>query len=468
MLRWVALYFPRLALDAVLRHQPQPHAPLILIDGPAQRRRVHSANTPARASGIEPGMAVAAARARCHQLVIQPHDAERTQALLQLLANWAGHFSSQVALYQGDALLIEVASSLPLLGPWPELEQRMRRALDTLGLEYRLNAAPYPLAARILCNAVDGYAVASHEQWLEWLAPLPLAHSGLNSDDVAALARMGITRLDELLRLPPSTLARRFSAQLLQHLEQLRGSLPTPLEFYQPAEHFEQRLALEFEATSLQALLFPLRRLINDLVLLLQGRDYGVQRFSVWLEDDEGTSTAVNVGLLSIERSADALFEYARGRLERIEVERPIVALHLKARELLPFVPEKQGLFERRATAGESWRQLQERLRARLGEQALKPLGLREEHRPEHASPSQYDHHARADQRTRPGWLLRQPQPFQHHACEILAGPERIESGWWDDGDIRRDYYLVETAEGRRGWAFRDQHQQWWLQGWFG
>ena len=45
--------------------------------------------------------------------------------------------------------------------------------------------------------------------------------------------------------------------------------------------------------------------------------------------------------------------------------------------------------------------------------------------------------------------------PLREASLRILAGPERIESGWWDGGDVRRDYYLIETRDGRRGWAFR-------------
>ena len=52
----------------------------------------------------------------------------------------------------------------------------------------------------------------------------------------------------------------------------------------------------------------------------------------------------------------------------------------------------------------------------------------------------------------------------------VLAGPERIESGWWDGGDVRRDYYLVETSQGQRAWAFLPAGASdgaWMLHGWF-
>ncbi|MDH1162213.1 DNA polymerase Y family protein, partial [Pseudomonas otitidis] len=48
-------------------------------------------------------------------------------------------------------------------------------------------------------------------------------------------------------------------------------------------------------------------------------------------------------------------------------------------------------------------------------------------------------------------------------------GPERIESGWWDGDDIRRDYYRVLTHRGQQGWAFRPLGETGplQLQGWF-
>jgi protein ImuB len=35
-------------------------------------------------------------------------------------------------------------------------------------------------------------------------------------------------------------------------------------------------------------------------------------------------------------------------------------------------------------------------------------------------------------------------------------GPERIETGWWKGPSIRRDYYRIETDQGRWWWIFRN------------
>jgi protein ImuB len=66
-------------------------------------------------------------------------------------------------------------------------------------------------------------------------------------------------------------------------------------------------------------------------------------------------------------------------------------------------------------------------------------------------------------------WLLPHALPLRGPAPRILAGPERIESGWWDGADARRDYYVVRTREGQRAWAYlpAGASEGWMLHGWF-
>ena len=132
------------------------------------------------------------------------------------------------------------------------------------------------------------------------------------------------------------------------------------------------------------ALLFPLRRLIGDLCTYLSIRDGGVQRFLLRLEHEEG-ATDVEIGLLTPERAPTLLFELARNRLERVEIPRPVVAMRLLARQLPPFVPAMRDLFDQRAQQSVEWPQLRERLRARLGDDAVYRVLPADDPRPERA-----------------------------------------------------------------------------------
>jgi len=65
----------------------------------------------------------------------------------------------------------------------------------------------------------------------------------------------------------------------------------------------------------------------------------------------------------------------------------------------------------------------------------------------------------------RPLWLLEKPIPLltrQHYPyyrglLRLVSMPERIESGWWDDDLIKRDYFIAEGEEGVRYWVYRER-----------
>lgn len=473
-MRWVCIVLPQLALDAVLRASASPDAPLALITGTPQRRVVQAVNDAARELGLQAGQSLTTALALSRDFIQVEYDHSAIARLHQFLAAWAYSFSSQVSLRYPRALLMEVESSLALFGPWPRFEARLRAELTALGFRHRLVAAPNPVAARMLANAYDGLAVGS-DALHKVLESMPLNRLGLDPKTATALNRMGLRTLQQVLALPRHTLAKRFDAGLLLHLDTLLGQRAMALDCYVPPEHFELRIELNFDVESHQALLFPLRRLTSDLAAFLAGRDSGVLGFVLYLEHANGGGhTQVDVGLLSAEREPTMLFELARGRLERVQVISPVCAVRLVAKDLPAFVPEHRELFDERPQQSVPWLQLRERLRARLGDDAVQGIQAHADHRPECAW--QPDASSKPPLPTasapRPGWLLAEPQVLRERAPQILAGPERIESGWWDGGDIRRDYYLLLTRSGQRVWAYRTissggEPGPLMLQGWF-
>ncbi len=453
-MRWACLLLPHLALDGVLRHRADATAPLALLTGPAQRRVLHAVNAAARAAGLRAGLSLTAAQALGTPFARVEYDPAAAERCRRLLAGWAYRYSSQVSTDLPDAIVLEVGRSLGLFGPWPRLEARLREELDALGFRHRIVAAPNPLAARVLANVHDSLGV--DETRLDAaLGALPVECAGLDAEAAGAFARMGLRRLRQLFVLPRETIARRFPPTVLHHLDVLRGHQPCVLDWYAPPDRFDARIEFEHEIESSTALLFPLRRLSADLAAFLAGRDGGVQRFVLRLEH-EAAHTDIPIGLLAAEREAAMLFELARGRLEQASVPAPVTGMRLIARELPPFVPAARDLFDARAQQAVPWQQLRERLRARLGDDAVVRFALRADHRPERAGveTGEAAHRDAPATGPRPGWLLARPIPWRGPPPRILAGPERIESGWWDAGDVRRDYYVVESAAGQRAWVY--------------
>ncbi|NAS69737.1 DNA repair nucleotidyltransferase, partial [Pseudomonas syringae pv. actinidiae] len=380
---WACVLLPQLALDGVMRRRSDPDEPLALISGSAHRRVLQTVNPAARALGLRAGQSLTAAQALVPNFATVVHDPADTEDLQQLLAAWAYGFSSSVSLKYPRVLLMEIESSLKLFGPWPVFEARLREELTAQGFRHRIVVAPNPIAARMLANMHDGLSIECPHELRRTLEQMPLERIGLSRETATALTRMGLRNVRQVLALPRDTLARRFPASVLQHLDTLIGERPVALECYTPPDFFDVRIELNFDVESHQALLFPLKRLIADLALFLAGRDSGVQRFALHLEHVEGPETVIPVGLLSAERDPSMLFELARGRLEQVLVASPVRAVRLQARDLPDFVPAHRELFDERVQQTLPWEQLRERLRARLGDESVNGLCAQADHRPE-------------------------------------------------------------------------------------
>ncbi|MEO5962295.1 MAG: DNA polymerase Y family protein [Thermomonas sp.] len=467
-MRWACLLLPHLAMDAVLRQHPQPEAAHALIAGPAQRRVLHAVSPAAQHEGLRRGMPLTTAQLLGHDFHAHAFDPAQQASARTMLAMWAYGFSSQVSLALPHAIVLEVARSRALFGDWPAISRRLSSELDELGFRHRLVAAPNPHAAWVLARVHRQLGIDQHHL-IDALAQVRLERSGLPPEAIATLGRSGMRSLGQVFALPRESLARRFPPQVLAHLDALRADDAAPLPLFAPPDRFDARIEFEYEVESSQALLFPLRRLTADLATFLASRDGGVQRFTLVFEHERHPPSALVVGLLAPEREAAMLFELARNRLDQLRLPAGTRGMQLHAEQLPPFVPAARDLFDARPQQAVPWTQLRERLRARLGDDAVQEVVLHADHRPERAtrtngaSPKQLPVLSK-----RPAWLLPRPIPL-HGEVEVLGLPERIEAGWWDGSDVLRDYAIVRTREGQEAWAFRSPKApgQWWLQGWF-
>lgn len=481
---WIALYLPELPLEALAR-AAREDLPLVLVDGPAQRQRVVAMTESARDEGVQPGMALAAAQALCARLKVVARDTGREEAALDGLAAWAGQFSPVVSLEEGG-LLLEVEGSLALFGSLMSLLAKLRRGVRELGFTAVPAVAPTALAASWLARARHAQPGlrSCHDpaHLMERLSPLPLAALGWPEASLEKLASLGVRKLGQCLALPRDGFARRFGPERAAELDKALGLLPDPRPLFTPPEAFSSLLELPAEADKVEALLFPLRRLLLELEGFLRGRGAGVQKLELLANHVGRGRTRVLLGLAVPERDAARLLSLLKERLGRVELPGPVVALCLLADDLQAFEGDSHGLFPSGAGRSRPWQQLQERLHARLGAGRVHVLAAREDHRPElawRAVPALESRAVAAPQLMpagqRPVWLLSDPRPLSgrddrpeyHGPLTLLQGPERIESGWWDGRPAGRDYYVARSRRGELLWVYRDHHNQPGQPGWF-
>jgi protein ImuB len=164
--------------------------------------------------------------------------------------------------------------------------------------------------------------------------------------------------------------------------------------------------------------------------------------------------------------------------LSRLQLETDVTSIALSCVDIQPLDSQQAELFPERMSATRSCSGLLDQLEARLGPGVLKQLSVCQDYRPERAS---LDTVSRAwcgipDLPSRPFFLLENPEPLDihegrpcwHGPLDRLMPVERIEQGWWDGCDIRRDYCVAENPEGSRLWIYHDRvFRGWFLHGLF-
>jgi protein ImuB len=310
---------------------------------------------------------------------------------------------------------------------------------------------------------------------------LPISVLDAAPEALALLDEVGVATLEDALRLPRSGLARRVGQSLIDDLDRALGKLPDPRSFFSPPRVFRAAQALPAPASDAEMLVFAARRLLIELCGLLSATGSGAQRLAFTFTHHRREPTRLTLSLIAASRDADHLTTILRERLERTALPCPANAIDLESEMLLPLAPRNLSFLPDQAREGEAAAQLIERLRARLGEEAVLGLKRFPDHRPERAwrtcEPGSREKAAPAPKANRPLWLLERPQPLTEVGAvpcyggrlALLAGPERIESGWWDGEHVARDYFVASSPAAALVWIYRERRAGggWFLHGFF-
>lgn len=374
---------------------------------------------------------------------------------LETIAAWACQFTPRVSLEPPQALLLEVQGSLRYFGGKEAFFARLSEGLSELGFRASMGKAATPRAALWLARG--------EKQALEDV-PLEAVCDG---EPLVFLKSIGLRSFADLVRLPREGLARRCGQPLVDDLDRALGEAPEPRAYFSPPPSFAAQLELPAAVAHAEALAFAARRLLVQLEGLLAARQAGVRAFSLILVGEK--ESRLEVGLASAARDTERLARLLHEKLSALQLARPVEAIRLEARDFTPLAQRSAGMFGDAGAEAEDWARLVERLRARLGHEAVSGLATHPDHRPEHAwrrvEPGEWDPREFRQPGPRPLWLL-EPRKLKEGGFALLAGPERIESGWWDGDEASRDYFVGRLAGDALAWIYREEGE-WYLHGLF-
>ncbi len=471
---WICLHFPDLPL-AIFARADARGSPTV-VSSISHRPDVIAANAAAKKRGIVPGLSIASALALDPKLDIHLRDERNEASALKSIALWAGQWTPTISIEPSGCVLLEVAGALGYFGGLDRLLARIAAGLIEIGFPGAIAVAPTAGGASLLARAGRKCMVTESARVESALSSLPvtlLTHAQAALDMLSAI---GVRTIGELVALPRDGVARRFGQALLDEIDRAMGRLPEARPPFVPPEHYHGQLELPAPVEAAEALLFGARRLVVELAGFLQGRGAGVTRLTCDLVHEDEAPTSIVLGLKAT-RQVEHIMNVLRERLAREVLPDRVEAIRLVTEEIAPLAATEGDFFAVTKNV-EAGAQLIERLRARLGEDAVRTLALHADHRPERAWRWEQAAMASATAKNdlprlpvRPLWLL--PEPYAlatdptDAALQLASGPERIEGGWWDGGDIGRDYFVRRNVRGEALWLYRDREGGWFVHGLF-
>ncbi|NIY79881.1 DNA polymerase Y family protein [Celeribacter sp. HF31] len=476
--RVVCMWFPRLASDRVLRARA--------VDGPFaitlksnNTEQIYCLNKRAERLGLTRGMSFADARAFCPDLISQPARPDLDARFLAMLRRWATRYCPWVGRDGMHGLVLDVTGSTHLWGGEAEMLADIQARAKRAGLTLRLGCAGTRGAA---------WAFAHFGTGKEALTDLPVAALRLEDTTITALQRLGLRNIGDLAEAARAPLARRFGPDLLLRLDQAMGHIPEPVTPETEPPQFATRMSLPEPVGLTEDVMGLTARLLDPLCDKLNRYEMGARHLTLTLRRVDQGSPQVELRLAAPMRDPHRILPLFERGVGEVDAGFGIDQIRLEATQVEPLPVQQIGSAQ---TSPDQLNDLITRIGTRIGLDNIQRVLPADSHIPERSftiAPAAFSTPDSAWSCPRPRPLrLFPPEPLAGHGAEPPArfrwrrmslttgraiGPERIAPEWWLPDEAWRsgvrDYWRIETREGRRLWLYHTpQNPGWFVQGEF-
>lgn len=475
------MWFPRLASDRVLRLCPSD-GPFALFHRHSGTETLSCLNSAAEQAGLYRGMRMADARSFCPDLISRPAEPARDAQFLRGLRRWAERFCPSVGFDDTDGLVLDITGASHLWGGEAAMLADIRARLDRTRISVRLGLAGTRGAAWALAHfGSDGCAEDD-------LFSLPVAALRVPAETITALQRLGLRKISDLASSPRAPLARRFGPEVLQRLDQALGAQAEPVTPEAEPVQFSTRLTLP-EPIGLEAdVMAATQRLLDPLCAKLQAQEAGARRLCLTLRRVDQASQQVELRLAAAMRDPARILPLFQRGVAAVDAGFGIDQIRLEATQVETLPVRQIGA---QAASPDRLADLITRIGTRIGLENIQRFLPADSHIPERGfliAPAAFSD-------TQSGFHTPRPRPIRMFPPELVAatgptppqrfrwrrmplstaratGPERIAPEWWLPDEAWRsgvrDYWRIDTREGRRLWLFyTPQNPGWFVQGEF-
>lgn len=491
--RIVSLWLERMTTDRIARQQAaEPHYPLVVVGKRSNLDEVVALNAAAERVGLRRQLSLAQARAMYPGVAVVEEDPAADARLIEGIVDWCQRYTPLAACNPPDGVLLDITGCAHLFGGEAALIEDLVKRLRHFGFSVRTGVAGTIGAAWAMARHADNACVMPGCE-RERLLPLPLSALRIAGETAAALRRVGLRCIGDIVDLPRAPLAARFGSDLLRQLDRALGYEHEPLTPRLPVAPYIVEQPFAEPVDRVEDILAAIEQLAQRLSLMLEQRGEGLRRTELTLFHADGKVSrilAYTSQPICDPNEVCALFaECLAGLADPLDPRFGFDLIRLNVTVAEP-CPQQQVTLDADANNA-GLERLIDRLSARLGTRRVTQLLAQGSHTPELAGINVPAQSLRTD--TDRGWaefrrvmaelslrplrplrLLLRPEPIEAIASvpdgpplrfrwrralhEVVAaeGPERIEGAWWsENAGPARDYFQVEDKSGRRFWVYR-------------
>lgn len=374
------------------RAQAENSTPQVVVE----KQLVIEHNLAAAQCGIVNGLNITTACNLCADLQLLNRDAQREQLQLQQLAQWGYSFTPVVSLQpakpasSGEStaalLYLELSGCLTANGGFKALIEQLRSELKLMGIDSIMGLSHSPSAARLLSQLAEHRqwllqtcTPPSPQQWKQWISLAPSKLLDCDNKTISKLYACDLKRVSQLLAIPLSEVGSRFGRSFVDYLARLNGSRRDSVCHYQPTAQFTSELFFPTPLNSSEQLLFPIRRLLRELYSQMQRRQLHTQQLHWQLDFGQGNTETITVEISTPQLEPQRLIALTKLRVGKLPLKHPVQSISLNCNQLVPLKKElvANDLFGSDNQAHRS-QQLLDKLKGRLGRQAISGIALKE------------------------------------------------------------------------------------------
>lgn len=461
-MNFAVLHVPDFALHALRRNEPAlRQKPLAIIAG--EGRKAALVQVSAEAAGVESGLAVTLAMARCPGIVLRPRDLAAEGESQRLLVAAAFTLSPRVEITDAECCTIDLQGAD---------EDRTGRAmhaavaeLSRLGLPARAGAAATPLLALYAARRAEPVRIVRDEA--DFLRDLPVATAEPTPNQAEVLRNWGIGTLGQLTALPKAEIGRRLGTDGVALWERAAGETTRVLRLTPPARTFVAQWDYEPGIDNIEPLFFKLRRFAECLALELRSAGFVAEALALTLFLEDETDYRREFRLAEPGTEVESWLKVLHSHLETLRLAERVVKVRFVAKPTRPQV-KQDGLFDTGLRDPHAFWENLARVAAILGEGRVGTPVVADTWRPDafalvrpvESVPAPEPppvHPARGGvlRRFRPARpvlvVLERDRPVELSGTVTgqvrgVAGPWRHSGGWWQAGGWAVETWLVTVG----------------------